>query len=696
MYVGSGHGLHVYWCLDRDVTLIEWQPVADALKAKCIELNFPADKSATADPARILRVPGTLNRKYPQPAPVRLLADNGSSIQLNQLASQLAVITAGASSKLAALVKNDDLVTKKEYREYTAEQVIAMLECIAIPENNGREDWITVLCAVQDWSHKSLAAFEIFHDWSASQPKYISREDCWRTWSSFEPGGGISIGTLVKLAKDAGWTENSSVTAVPDAISFSEQIAAGVSNNVPIPAPTAQVMQQIITSPLMIAAAHAVRATNRVRFDPNDAVQWLSNEMVMITDQDGLYYSMTNRLPMSRTVIDDLLTRYMPFNASGVPINASALLRRYGTVNSVNTIGFYPGAGPIYTEEGRTYVNHYMNPPDMLPGTANEIALIESFWDYCFPREEDKEFGEYLKQFYGHVVQHPSVKIASAPLMVSKEFGTGKTTMMFDIPRAIVGTHSTKLVSNKVLRSAFSDYLAGAHFLHFDEVHINGKWDSDDTANSMKNLITGKTVEIHPKGMKPYNIPNRVFITATSNYEDAITLPTDDERRWGVYYLRPTLMLSTSAKESFFGVLHKFINSPRGASVLRWYFSKVDLAGFDPQRAPPTTSAKRDMIGKSQSLDVQVIRDALQERCGPFAKDVGTLDAVKMFLHAETGREYPSVATRYLIQKAVPGAIAFGQQRTAGSTRVSMWAWRNLDKWSQATPHEIANEIKNQ
>jgi MoxR-like ATPase len=55
----------------------------------------------------------------------------------------------------------------------------------------------------------------------------------------------------------------------------------------------------------------------------------------------------------------------------------------------------------------------------------------------------------------------------------------------------------------------------------------------------MKNLITGKTVEVHPKGMKTFNIPNRLFITATSNYEDAISLPADDERRWGIYYLRP-------------------------------------------------------------------------------------------------------------------------------------------------------------
>lgn len=697
IYVHSGRGVHVYWCLDRDVSLSEWLPVAAALKSKCADLGFPADAAVTSDPARILRVPGTLNRKENTPIPCRVLSDNGTSHTLEAIAESLAVTQAAPAARLAALVSNDDLKSKRDFESKTAEQVEDMLDHIQLPGVNGRDEWITVLCAVQDWSDKSMEGFELFHDWSSAQPKYVSRDDCWRTWESFCPGGGIGIGTLIRLAKEGGYVETEQPSPVPDALSFASQLAMAATSGVPTAVsgtvPNPQVIAKVTASPLMIAASHVVRASGKIRLELNDAVQWLSNEFVTITDQDGLFYSLTNRAELSRTVIDDLLTRYMPLNANGIPINASAILRRYGTVHSVNAVGFFPGAPPIYKEAGIDYVNNYRNPPDMIPATPNEIRLIDDFWDYCFPREEDQEFGLYLKQFYAHVVQHPDVKIASAPLLVSKEFGTGKTTLMYDIPRALVGPHSAKLVSNKVLRSSFSDYLSGVHFLHFDEVHINGKWDSDDTANSMKNLITGKTVEVHPKGQKPYNIVNRVFITATSNYEDAITLPADDERRWGVYYLRPIRKYSASQKEAYFGLLHRFINSARGAGVLRWYFSHVDLSGFDPQRAPPTTVAKREMVVRSQSVEVQILKEAIDDRDGPFAKDLGTLESVRMYLHTQTGKQWADIACRNFLRRARPDVMNLNQVRI-GNGRMRPWVWRDQQKWCNALPTEVSAELK--
>lgn len=699
IYVHSGRGVHVYWALDRDLPISEWLPVAAALKAKCAGLGFPADAAVTSDASRILRVPETLNRKGAVPIPCRVLADNGTSYSIESLRDALLVARPSATDKLAALVSNDDLRTTRNFETKTGEQVRDMLNCIDLPEINARDEWITILCAVQDWSDKSVEGFEIFHDWSSSQPKYVSREDCWRTWESFTPGGGIGIGTLVRLAKEGGYADAVQPSPVPDAlsddVSFAAQVAPVLGTaGIPTAGPVGpHVIAQVTASPLMIAAAHTVRASGKIRLDMNDAVQWLSNEFVTITDQDGLFYSLTNRAELTRTVIDDLLTRYMPLNASGVPVNASAILRRYGTVHSVNAVGFNPGAPSIYNESGIDYVNNYKNPPDTIVGTLNEVKLIEDFWDYCFPLEEDQPFGQYLKCFYAHVVQHPQTKLASAPLLVSKEFGTGKTTLMYDIPRALVGPHSAKLVSNKVLRSSFSDYLNGSHFLHFDEVHINGKWDSDDTANSMKNLITGKTVEIHPKGQKPYNITNRVFITATSNYEDAITLPADDERRWGVYYLRPTRNYSAAQKEAYFGLLHRFITSSRGAGVLRWYFSNISLAGFDPQRAPPTTTAKREMIVRSQIAEVQILKEALADIDGPFVKDLGTIETIRMYLHSQTGKQMSDMWAKQLLLKACPDAVALNQVRT-GNGRQRPWVWRNQNKWCNATPTDVSSELK--
>jgi len=63
--VDSGGGFHVYWRLDRDVTVDEWLPRARYLKARLKELDpkLAIDTARVADAAGVLRVPGTLNHK---------------------------------------------------------------------------------------------------------------------------------------------------------------------------------------------------------------------------------------------------------------------------------------------------------------------------------------------------------------------------------------------------------------------------------------------------------------------------------------------------------------------------------------------------------------------------------------------------------------------------------------------------------
>ena len=61
--VNSGRGAHVYWPLTQTIGYDDWKPVAEALKKTCTLHNLHADPAVTADAARILRVPDTLNFK---------------------------------------------------------------------------------------------------------------------------------------------------------------------------------------------------------------------------------------------------------------------------------------------------------------------------------------------------------------------------------------------------------------------------------------------------------------------------------------------------------------------------------------------------------------------------------------------------------------------------------------------------------
>lgn len=73
--VNSGRGVHAYWALLEPIGYNDWKPVAESLKKLCVTHNLHADPSVTADAARILRVPDTLNFKNQEsPYPVSVMS----------------------------------------------------------------------------------------------------------------------------------------------------------------------------------------------------------------------------------------------------------------------------------------------------------------------------------------------------------------------------------------------------------------------------------------------------------------------------------------------------------------------------------------------------------------------------------------------------------------------------------------------
>jgi hypothetical protein len=78
LLVNSGRGLHAYWVPEQPIPKDEWKPLAESLKALCQKHRLHADPAVTADVARILRIPETLNFKDPtNPLPTKILLSRG-------------------------------------------------------------------------------------------------------------------------------------------------------------------------------------------------------------------------------------------------------------------------------------------------------------------------------------------------------------------------------------------------------------------------------------------------------------------------------------------------------------------------------------------------------------------------------------------------------------------------------------------
>lgn len=91
LIVASGaHGLYAFFCLERDIPLAQWQPMADALKAVCKAQGLKADPACTADSARVLRFLGAKRRDG---STTTLLTASGPTWNPDDLAAKLAALT---------------------------------------------------------------------------------------------------------------------------------------------------------------------------------------------------------------------------------------------------------------------------------------------------------------------------------------------------------------------------------------------------------------------------------------------------------------------------------------------------------------------------------------------------------------------------------------------------------------------------
>ena len=87
--IDSGGGYHAYWRLQAPISAGEWLPLAQRLKHALQAAGVRADPTVTADLARVLRVPGTINRKTATPRPCKFIEFTGEMYSVDEFESAL-------------------------------------------------------------------------------------------------------------------------------------------------------------------------------------------------------------------------------------------------------------------------------------------------------------------------------------------------------------------------------------------------------------------------------------------------------------------------------------------------------------------------------------------------------------------------------------------------------------------------------
>jgi hypothetical protein len=110
--IDSGNGIHAYWPFEDSVPASEWKPYAEKFKQLCLD-HMKIDPVVTADVARIMRCPETLNFKTDPPNPTAFLTDEIYQYDFEVFKEYLGVVEPTVSSILDLIPKGLDEDTRQ-------------------------------------------------------------------------------------------------------------------------------------------------------------------------------------------------------------------------------------------------------------------------------------------------------------------------------------------------------------------------------------------------------------------------------------------------------------------------------------------------------------------------------------------------------------------------------------------------------
>jgi putative DNA primase/helicase len=161
--VATGGGLHVYWLLDQPFDLQDGGSLKAKALLRALATALGADMKA-AEPARILRLPGTLNHKYTPPRRVTIERFSDRRYSLDELVALLPEIVCDEPAPSGATVESH---LSQESRIRRAHEWLAH-QPAAIQGQHGDDRTYQVCCAAavgHDLSEDDT--YSVLQDWNA-------------------------------------------------------------------------------------------------------------------------------------------------------------------------------------------------------------------------------------------------------------------------------------------------------------------------------------------------------------------------------------------------------------------------------------------------------------------------------------------------------------------------------------------------
>jgi hypothetical protein len=517
---GSG-GFHVYWFSKVPLIPGVWRMYAEALKALMVRHNLLTDLGSTADSARVLRVPGTLNWKHDPPKPVTLMPLDGTEYDLSTFTALQGVAPAPGSARsyrsrgplpqLPARYKgkpNTDLIVVKDedlppgFPPMPAEQIRECLD--RIPNDKvSWERWNTIgmrIFAACDGEDYGLPEWKRWSDTLVKEGK-DSCEERWNTYHTSPPtrtGAGALVNEVRRITGNERWLPTASWPHVDP------HQARNVANS----------QWPDWSDPLDFQDVPINEAVARVNA-AGYFVLTLNGDIYKIEPGGGV-------IVQKREGFTTLFACRQARDDHGILVSAGSAWKRSPERREFDAIGYWPDNHDRPVKAYNLWQGWGVEPKE-----GDCQIIYDHILDVIANGNSAK--ADFILDFSAHMIQRSWEKPGVA-LVTRGRKGTGKTLLTRILAR-IVGTRNTLITaSGKKLFQQFNWHVADKLLIGAEEAFFAGNNEQND---QLKHLITGDEIEVEQKFGQRISMKSMHRVIMTSNH-DQVVAASDDERRFFV------------------------------------------------------------------------------------------------------------------------------------------------------------------
>lgn len=361
---------------------------------------------------------------------------------------------------------NENMDEGDSYRPYSDDEIRDMLGYID-PNDLSYEHWVKIGMALH--RDRPISGLDIWDEWSAKGDRYEPGE-CAKRWDGFSiedySGSGVTIGTLVHMAKSFGWSRK----------------------------PTPKVMSAI-----------------------EKAIDEINSECFVHAAANGFKVCMESDLGIRYMTRSDIINHYAnkPVIIDGKPKNPALLWLASEDRRELNGFKFDPSKSKEQSEiEDKLYNTFRGFPVEAINHNHKGLKLYLNFVKDIVANGNEAIYN-WVLDWLADIFQHPASPKGTALVLVGEE-GIGKGVFVTML-QPLLGRHYIKDNAGMKISGRFNDFLEEAILLFADEMTSQVGRKAQQT---IKAIITGDELLLEGKGVDARSafLVSRIII-ASNDYE---------------------------------------------------------------------------------------------------------------------------------------------------------------------------------